>query len=655
MHLSILVIFGILQIFISSICAQTPMQTQEINFDDIYQMEVILQLVGNVDIIATDRDNIVATYPESVTLETMTNGDTLTVKPMLWSKHVVGQSLDCKFETPMDLSIAVRMVSGDIQVYGTRGQLDLHTQTGHIRLDETTGQHSVHVGKGNIDAQIYLTSAQNKFRTDNGQINLTILDTQPAAIDMKAFGGGIRLDFPEGFAAILEIFDDDNIEPKHFVINDGEYLIRLESTGQIEVLGNGNKPDPEEIGADTGEQEPIERKPIDLGFSPRLIAEYNRVHGLHVGGKVEVKPEKNETLRSFASIGYGFASRRLHYQLGSEKWWFNRYTLTVGTTIYKITDELNYGGLSAEEGLVSSAVFGSALLDYFQRQGFQAWLKQKLTPSNTLKVIFTSENHRSLFKWTDWSVFNRYNCNWNSLFSDDGFNWLNLFYDSNKDDNEPSVWGVVHPKPSNRRIDAGQLQSIALSYHFDSRDYKSSRTRFFQSTAVPHYLTSEGWLGHFSIEQAGFGSELRFTLFHLEVVHYRPLSNRRNLKFRLQTGFSPKGLPRQKLFYLGGLNTIRGYGFKTFEGENKVLFNIEFNQKYGTNKSIEAGFFFDAGQAWYSDQYLGINQLATSIGLGVSLFLPADQEKSGVIRFELAKPLQKGYRLQPTVRISQML
>jgi hemolysin activation/secretion protein len=86
-----------------------------------------------------------------------------------------------------------------------------------------------------------------------------------------------------------------------------------------------------------------------------------------------------------------------------------------------------------------------------------------------------------------------------------------------------------------------------------------------------------------------------------------------------------------------------------------VLFNIEFNQKYGTNKSIEAGFFFDAGQAWYSDQYLGINQLATSIGLGVSLFLPADQEKSGVIRFELAKPLQKGYRLQPTVRISQML
>ena len=83
MRLSILVIFGILQIFISSICAQTPMQTQEINFDDIYQMEVILQLVGNVDIIATDRDNIVATYPESVTLETMKNGDTLTVKPML--------------------------------------------------------------------------------------------------------------------------------------------------------------------------------------------------------------------------------------------------------------------------------------------------------------------------------------------------------------------------------------------------------------------------------------------------------------------------------------------------------------------------------------------------------------------------------------------
>ena len=657
MHLSTLITFGIFQMCISFTYAQMPMQTQKVSFDDTYQMEIILQLAGNVEIIATDRDNIVVTYPEFVTLETMKNGDILTVKPMLWSKHMVDQeplALNCKFETPMDLSLAVRIVSGNVQVFGIRGKLDLHTQTGYIRLHETTGQHYVRIGNGNIDAQIYLANAQNKFRTDNGQINLTILDTQPAAIDIKAFGGGIRLGFPEGFAAILEIFDDGDIDPKHFVINDGEHLIRLESTGQIEVLGNDSKPEPEVTDVDTGEQEFVRQKPINLGFSPHLIAEYNRVHGLHVGGKVEAKPIRDETYRSFASIGYGFASRRFSYQLGGEKWWFDRYPLMVGTTFYNVIDELNYGGLSAGENLVSSAIFGSALLDYFQRQGFQAWLKQKLTSSNMLKVVFTSENHQNLFKWTDWSVFNRYNYNWNSLF-DDGFNWLNLFYDRDTEDHQPGVWGVVHPKPSNRRIDAGQLQSITLSYHFDNRDYKSSRVRFFQSVAVPHYLTSEGWLGHCSIEQTGFGSELRFSLFHLEVVHYRLLSDRRNLKFRLQTGFSPQGLPRQKLFYLGGLNTIRGYEFKTFEGENKVLFNIEFNQKYGADQSMVAGVFFDAGQAWYSDQYLGISKLATSIGLGVSLFLFVDQEQPSIIRLELAKPLQRGYGFQPTIRISQML
>ena len=636
MRLSMFIVFGILQICVSLADAQMPMQTQKISFDDIFQMEIVLQLTGDVEVIATNRENIVVTYPEFVTLETMKNGDTLTVKPMLWSKHMVDQkslALNCKFETPMDLSLVVRTVSGNIQVSGIRGRLDLHTQIGYIGLSETTGQHYVHIGNGNIDAQIYLTSAENKFRTDNGQINLAILDTQPAAIDIKAFGGGILLDFPEGFATILEIFDDSDIEPKHFVINDGEHLIRLESTGQIEVLGNNGDPEPEATSIDTGEQKLVNPKPIGLGFSPRLIAEYNRVHGLCAGGKVEVEPVKKGTYRSFASIGYGFASRRLNYQLGSEKWWFDRYILTVGATFYNITDELNYGGLSVGENLVSSAVFGSALLDYFQRQGFRAWLKQKLTPSNMLKVVFTSENHQNLFKWTDWSVFNRYNYNWDSLFS----------------------WGLVHPKPSNRRIDAGQLQSITLSYHFDNRDYKSFRTRFFQATAVPHYLTSEGWLGHCSIEQTGFGSELRFTLFHLEVLHYRLLSNRRNLKFRLQTGFSSQGVPRQKLFYLGGLNTIRGYEFNTFEGENKVLFNIEFNQKYGVDQSIVAGLFFDAGQAWYGDQYLGINELATSIGLGVSLFLSADQDQPSIIRFELAKPLQKGYGFQPTIRVSQVL
>ncbi|HCK12505.1 TPA: hypothetical protein DHW51_00165, partial [Candidatus Poribacteria bacterium] len=133
---------------ISFTYAQMPVQTQKVSFDDTYQMEIILQLAGNVEIIATDRDNIVVTYPEFVTLETMKNGDILTVKPMLWSKHMVDQeslALNCKFETPMDLSLAVRTVSGNVQVFGIRGKLDLHTQTGYIRLHETTGQHYVRI------------------------------------------------------------------------------------------------------------------------------------------------------------------------------------------------------------------------------------------------------------------------------------------------------------------------------------------------------------------------------------------------------------------------------------------------------------------------------------------------------------------------------
>ena len=657
-YLSILIIGGVILIFISPISAQMAMQTQKISFDDIYQMEIDLRLGGNVEIIATDRADIIVTYPEFATMEMVKNGDTLTLKPISRSKDIVDQeslALNCKFETPMDLSLVVRNVLGNVKVFGIRGKLDLQTQTGDIQLHETTGQHYIGIENGSIDAQIYLTNTQNKFRTDNGHIHLTILDMQPASIDIKAFGGGIHLGFPEGFAAILEIFDEGSIDPKHFVINDGRHLIRLESTGQIEIMGSSNNSEPEVTDIETEEQEIAKQKPMNYGFSPHFFAGYNRVHGLRVGGKVEVKPVIDETYRSFASIGYGFASRRLNYQLGVEKWWFDHYNLVVGTTFYNVTDELNYGGLSTGENLVSSAVFGSAPLDYFQRHGFHAWLKQKLTSSNMLKVAFTSENHQNLFKWTDWSLFNRYNYNWDSLFSDDGFNWLNLFYDRNREDLQPGVWGRVHPKPSNRRIDVGRLQSITLSYCFDNRDYKFSRVRFFQSKAVPHYLTSEGWLGHCSVEQTGFGSELGFTLFHLEVVHYRLLSSQKNLKFRLQAGFSPQGLPRQKLFYLGGLNTIRGYGFKTFEGENKILFNIEFNQKCGANQPIVAGFFFDAGQAWYSSRHWKINEFATSIGLGVSLFLSTDQEQSSIVRFELAKPLKKGYGFQPTIRISQML
>ena len=70
---SILIIGGVILIFISPISAQMAMQTQKISFDDIYQMEIDLRLGGNVEIIATDRDDIIVTYPEFATMEMVKN------------------------------------------------------------------------------------------------------------------------------------------------------------------------------------------------------------------------------------------------------------------------------------------------------------------------------------------------------------------------------------------------------------------------------------------------------------------------------------------------------------------------------------------------------------------------------------------------------
>ena len=315
----------------------------------------------------------------------------------------------------------------------------------------------------------------------------------------------------------------------------------------------------------------------------------------------------------------------MHYQFGAEKRWFDRNTVSVGGGIHKLTDTNNDSLLSSEEEFLVALVLGDAFMDYYLRQGYQAWVKGRLTPSTSITLNFTDEQHKILFTLTNWSLFNR-----------------------------------NAPKKSNLRINEGHLRSVTVSYDFDSRDHRSYAKRHFQVYPTPNSQTTRGWQGNFALEYAGkrLQTDFDFTLYRFKLARYNRLSNNHFLDFRMVGGISDAPLPRQRLFYLGGLGTLRGYGFKEFIGYNMLLFNMEYRLRLAQGNPISAAAmaFIDSGYAWHNGEHPTFNRFNTSIGVGLSLdwMMFSDAVQMDTVRIEIARALRKSRNVNFILRLARL-
>ena len=374
----------------------------------------------------------------------------------------------------------------------------------------------------------------------------------------------------------------------------------------------------------------IEEQPfVKPGWYP--ILGFNRVHGLVLGAGGTLSTHFTGEEQLFGSISGGFSSKIWNYSFGVEKSFFKRFPLAMGIGIFKLTDvSSNAYRLLPTEANLSAAVYGVALEDYYQRQGEKIWIAQAFGTSSLLRLEFTQENHDNLSKSTDWSYLDR-----------------NLL------------------KRGNARIDHGHLKTVSLGYTFDTRDRKSTiaRPQNLGSHLLPwpNERTRRGWRGHFGVELAGgsLGGEYSFNFYKFELVRYTPLFGPHHLNIRLSGDFSDTPLPRQRLLYLGGATTLRGYDFNTFAGDKRILVNIEYRffQETRINTDVDAVFgwalssFFDTGHVWQSDQNpfsdFSVEKFKSSIGVGMSFFIspPADfQPLSASV--EIAVPLTVEYSLR---------
>jgi outer membrane protein insertion porin family len=144
-------------------------------------------------------------------------------------------------------------------------------------------------------------------------------------------------------------------------------------------------------------------------------------------------------------------------------------------------------------------------------------------------------------------------------------------------------------------------------------------------------------------EFAGIGGDIAFLKYEGELGFYIPL-------FWKTTGFiHGKGghvkelsggiLPDYEKYYLGGINSVRGFEWRSISafdnegnpigGNSMVQFNLEYIVPLLEKTGLVGVVFFDAGNVYGSDETIDLKDLRTSAGGGIRWYSPM-----GPIRLE---------------------
>ncbi len=181
--------------------------------------------------------------------------------------------------------------------------------------------------------------------------------------------------------------------------------------------------------------------------------------------------------------------------------------------------------------------------------------------------------------------------------------------------------------------------SLTLVLNRDSRD------RTFQTT--------RGSINELAIQYAGgiFQGDEQFTKYRGRSAWYFPLFWSTVFMVQGRAGYiQNRGkLSTYQKFFLGGINTVRGYDYQTISpidpktgdyigGEKMMVFNLEYHFPLLTEQGLMGLVFFDAGNVWASESPDAYNfgGLMKSVGAGVRWFSPL-----GPLRLEYGWKLDK--------------
>jgi len=175
------------------------------------------------------------------------------------------------------------------------------------------------------------------------------------------------------------------------------------------------------------------------------------------------------------------------------------------------------------------------------------------------------------------------------------------------------------------------------AFAYQKYNMSSITPTLYKSTIDSPLTPSRGTLYLASCKFAGgpLGGDIKLIKPRLEFTYYQPTFAEQRFGIHLEYSFlktyGETDIPYWERFYLGGERSIRGYDIYTIGprdeynrnlgGEKSLVFNAEYIIPVGG--PIYAIFFHDMGNAYAKDQKISLNDMFSSTGLELRVFVPA--------------------------------
>lgn len=323
---------------------------------------------------------------------------------------------------------------------------------------------------------------------------------------------------------------------------------------------------------------------------------YQRVDGWFLYYQPDYFARRDFEPSVMARLGYGFKSKEWSLKASVVQPLLPGSGLMAKLSGYATTDYTDQTSIGDFENTLATVFFREDFRDYYRREGVA--LSLVFAESNWLRLEAgaRSDDYFSLENATDWSLEK----------------------------------GEYIPNPA---IDEGSLRSL------------------FGRVTVGRELNQLDIA--YEISDDILASDHDFAQVTAQYRARLHLGPRQHFDFRLKGGTNLRGsLPVQKRYVMGGLGTVRGYGYQSllipdpaivrtaedlppFGGQRMALFNAEYS--FSIDSDIDMILFYDAGMAWEDkDAGMALDQWRSSAGFGfrfedeglrVDFIQPLDEEE----------------------------
>lgn len=328
---------------------------------------------------------------------------------------------------------------------------------------------------------------------------------------------------------------------------------------------------------------------------------YDRVDGLRLGGGGVLRNQTGTTrLRLWA--GYAVASQTGQFELRFRQRLDAAGVFDFLAAAFRVTETDDEAIVHRDENSVFALGAGSDYRDYYGADGFEAGIAGKYHELGSAKLTYRFNDYR----------------------------WMEA---------EPGLWHVF------RRGHDFRANFWSLGEDFDGAAALDDASSAIHLSARVAPVSSDehpiGFNGSLSLtyEVAGglLGGDYDYDRIILEGQGWWDVTRWHRLKVRAIYGGGRHSLPPNKLFYAGGLGTLRGFPHKEMVGDELLLGNIEYEFTYWENPFGDAAviLLFDFGRATFAGDLWDVRELKSDVGVGLDF--------GESIRLDIAKRLDRDH------------